>query len=410
MTTPLVTELRVRDFRTVGQLSVDLGCVCALVGEPQTGKSNILAALRAAVDPAAAVRMTPDDVRAGAQALELRARLAGGRRVGVTGRPPETEQHGSSSRPPVLFLPAAERARDVAARDGPDQDVPTALASFQRGLRRALHHRDGAPPAAGLPVLIEAFEAACHDKMAGVLVLIEEPEDLLRPQEQRYLSRLLRRLAAAGNQVVYATHSPAFLSVARMDELIFVERREETGTKALRPPPLTPDEDFRVLSAFDAERAEVFLARAAILVEGETEKLALPFVFAALGEDADREGISVVECGGKANLMLFAHVCRAAGVPFVVLYDRDARPGRRPSLTDRTVHARLAEIAGPGHTVELAPDFEAVSHLSGSGRKPERAWRRFATLPPDRMPADLVRAVRLTVALAREPGRRRPAP
>jgi hypothetical protein len=110
---------------------------------------------------------------------------------------------------------------------------------------------------------------------------VEEPELYLRPQTQRWCSRLLRRLAA-GNQVVYATHSPAFLKVARMDELVFVERRRGSGTKALRPPPLTPDEDFRVLSEFDAERAELFLARAALLVEGSTEKLALPFVFAAL--------------------------------------------------------------------------------------------------------------------------------
>ena len=44
------------------------------------------------------------------------------------------------------------------------------------------------------------------------------------------------------------------------------------------------------MSEFDAERAELFLARGALLVEGRTEKLAFPFVFRALGHDVDERG------------------------------------------------------------------------------------------------------------------------
>ena len=78
------------------------------------------------------------------------------------------------------------------------------------------------------------------------------------------------------------------------------------GTRALQPEPVTPDDDFRVMTEFDAARSELFLARAVVLVEGLTEKLVLPFVFAALGHDVDRDAISIIECGGKPNLPLFA--------------------------------------------------------------------------------------------------------
>ena len=362
----LVTDLHVRDFRTMQELSLELGPVCSLVGEAQAGKSNLLAALRAVLEREADP-VRPGDVRRGEHGLSVRARLAGGEWLELAGSPPEHERRGRATPPPVLFLPASER---LAAR--PALEV------------------------------MERLEARGDGRMRGVVVLVEEPELYLRPQAQRWCSRLLRSLAAEGNQVIQTTHSPAFLNVARLDEVVFVERRAGGGTKALRPAPLTPDEDFRVLSEFDAERAELFLARAALLVEGSTEKLALPFVFAALGRDADRDGISIVECGGKANLVLFARVCRAAGVPFVVLYDRDARAGQRPSATNRALHARLDELAGPGRAIGLVPDFEAVAHLHGTGHKPERAWRRFATLRADRMPGDLVRAVKLTVALARD--------
>jgi len=160
-----------------------------------------------------------------------------------------------------------------------------------------------------------------------------------------------------------------------------------------------------VLSEFDAERAELFLARAALLVEGQTEKLAFPFVFEAAGHDADGAGISVVECGGKWNIPLFARICAAAGVPAVAVYDRDARPGRRPSAANRAVAAQIRALVGADRAIELEPDFEAVAgiqhHTHG---KPERAWRAFATRAADQMPAPLVRAAHLAVELAQPAG------
>lgn len=81
-----------------------------------------------------------------------------------------------------------------------------------------------------------------------------------------------------GNQTIYSTHSPAFLNVVRLDQLVFVERLPHMGTRALQPEPVTPDEDFRAMTEFDAARSELFLARAVVLVEGLTEKLVLPFV------------------------------------------------------------------------------------------------------------------------------------
>ncbi len=364
----LVAELEVRDFRSLRALTLGLGPVAALVGEGQAGTSNLLGALRAVLDPGGA-QLDAGDLRVGASELQVVATLVDGARLELAGRPPAVRAGGASEHAPAVLA--------LAARD-----------------------RTGGLPARRV---IEDLEARAEAGMTGTVVLMEEPELYLRPQAQRYLARLLRRLAAAGNQVVYATQSPAFLNVARIEELVFVERRDPTGTTALRPPPLTPDDDFRILSEFDAERAELFLARAALLVEGQTEKLALPFVFAAIGEDADREGITIVECGGKANMVLFARVCAAVGVPFVILHDRDARPGRRPSATNRALHARLRALAGPRHTIELAPDFEGVAQLQRGNHKPERAWRRFARLPEDRMPRELVRAARLTVALARSP-------
>jgi hypothetical protein len=247
--------------------------------------------------------------------------------------------------------------------------------------------------------LIAGLESWREAGITGVIVLMEEPELFLPPQAQRYLYRLLRLIAAEGNQILYSTHSPAFLNVVRLDELVFTERRPKVGTLLLQPDPLPADEEFRAFSEFDSSRSELFLARAAVLVEGLTEKLTLPFVFEALGHDADRERISIVECGGKGNIPLFGKISRAVGLPFVAVHDRDAPPGAEPSDAEKLLNAQIAEVAGD-ERVELAPDFEGVAGIHGDRQKPARAWRRFADLDAEAVPPPLAEVVERAVALA----------
>ena len=390
-------QLSVHGFRSIEQLELVPGPICALVGEAKAGKSNLLAAIRAVLDPAVALD-AGDVPRSGGEA-EIVARLSSGEVVTLGGGPAPPRRSGTDNAPPVIFLPAELRGSRLLAGDVTSARVSPVRALFDTALAERVEPTEHGSRAAPALSLIDALHACLECSIASVVLLVEEPELFLRPQGQRYLYRLLRQFAAHGNQVIYTTHAPAFLNVARLDELVFIERPRGSGTRAVDPPVPTPDEDFRVLSEFDAERAELLLSRAAILVEGQTEKLALPFVFAALGHDLDRAGITIVECGGKWNIPLFARVCRAAGVPFVAVYDRDAPPGRRPSASNRAVAATITALAGPERTVELAPDFEAVAGLQQHRQgKPRTAWQHFAALDADRIPAALVQVVERTLA------------
>ena len=142
-----------------------------------------------------------------------------------------------------------------------------------------------------------------------------------------------------------------------------------SSSASAQPTALSNRESFRAFAEFDAERAELFLARAALLVEGRTEKLAFPFVFSALGYDPDREGVAVVDCGGKGNQPLFARICNECGIPYVVVHDRDAPADRWPVESERIANKRILEAAGRRRTVQLVPDFEAVSGLTPSRTK-----------------------------------------
>jgi AAA domain, putative AbiEii toxin, Type IV TA system/Protein of unknown function (DUF2813) len=389
-------RVRVRGFRSVLDLAFELQPLTALVGEARAGKSNVLAALRALLDPTAP-RLVPDDVAAGGDgAVRVEARLADGSTLSLDGSPPEPAAVARDGAPGVVYLPAVLRSGPLTGRmDSPNEAAARALETFVRALER---RPDGSEAASAL-ALLGAVRDGIEDGLTGVLLLVEEPELFLRPQGQRYLYRLLREFAHAGNQVLYSTHSPAFLNVGRLEELVLVHLTA-SGTSVTQPRPLPADEAFRVVSEFDAERSELFLARAAVLVEGRTEKLVLPFVFGALGHDVDRLAISIVECGGKSNIPVFARICRACGVPCIAVHDRDAEAGQDPIPQEVQLNALVAETVGPEHTVELAPDFEGIAGLRGHDNKPERAWRHFSAPGVD-VPRQLARVVEVALRAAR---------
>ena len=337
----LVQRVRIRGFGPLGALEFAPSSVCALVGDAAAGKSTLLEAVAAALS---------------------------GDGAGV-------EANYRYGLPQHIFFRAAARTHDV----GP------------------LRSPGGA--ALGLVADLEDRTAAG----GGTVFLIEEPELYLKPQTQRYLYRLLHRLAAAGNQVIYSTHAPALLSVTRLEELAFVRRLPDGRTEIHQPGPLPwQDAAFELANDFDAERAELFLSRGALLVEGRTEKLVFPFVFRSLGHDVDADGLTIVDCGGKSRIAPFAQVCELCRIPFVAVHDRDSRRGGRPPIpAERALNDLIARTVPHDRLVVLEPDLEGASGLSAHRHKPEHAWEHFVGLEATQMPEPLTRAADRLLAVSR---------
>ena len=398
-----LTGVHVRGFRSLKDTSFRPGAISAIVGEQSTGKSNLLTAIWALLDPDAApleAADVPEDDPAATASIRIVGELADGSTISVSDalrialrRTEPRDPRRSSSRPISGTGRSSPRPASGAAHHPVAEIVRAAV---DRAASDGWRTTGATASAHGLIAGLESWQQA---GITGVIVLMEEPELFLPPQAQRYLYRLLRLIASRGNQVLYSTHSPAFLNVVRLDELVFTERRPKVGTLLLQPEPLPADEEFRAFSEFDSSRSELFLARAAVLVEGLTEKLTLPFVFEALGHDADRERISIIECGGKGNIPLFGRISRAVGLPFVAVHDRDAPAGAEPSDAERQLNGLIAEVAGDDR-VELAPDFEGVAGIHGDRQKPARAWRRFADLDGAAAPPPLAEIVERAIALA----------
>jgi len=360
-------------YRAARELEFEPGSMCALVGEASSGKSTVLTAIWTLLE-AAAPPPTIDDISHGASGrIHLEAELEKGASIFLDARPPDTLNLNRAGAPPVLFLPANLRSRSLVA-PATGHGAADVAELFQPPV--ADHHWTKAD--GGLQ-LVMGMERLVASNLRRFVLLIEEPELYLSPHAQRHLFRVLRRLAHRGNQILYSTHAPVFLSVDRIEDLALVRHTTGKGTTLLQPEPLDEAEAFRLVAELDNDRAELFLARAVLLVEGRTEKLTFPLVFDALGVEPDKEGILVLECGGKGNMPLYARICNACDIPYVVVHDRDAPKGQRPVDSERIVNQQILDVAGRRRTVVLVPDFEAVSGLSarGRGRKPRKAYRHY---------------------------------
>ncbi len=73
-----IAVVDVRGFRTARDVSFSPGPLCALVGEASAGKSNLLTAIRAVLDPAGAPVASADAAEGGDGGISIRVTLAGG--------------------------------------------------------------------------------------------------------------------------------------------------------------------------------------------------------------------------------------------------------------------------------------------------------------------------------------------
>lgn len=179
------------------------------------------------------------------------------------------------------------------------------------------------------------------------LLLIEEPEAHLHPQRQLRLMAFLQEQAdklRADNQriqILVTTHSPNLASDLRLDNLVMIE-----GAKAFpmgAEHTLLSKSDYRFLERFlDVTKANLFFARAVMIVEGDAEAILLPVLARLIGRDFHHYGVSLVNVGG-VGLGRFARIFMRKtpeksgiiGVPVACVTDLDVMPDDAPWIVGK---------------------------------------------------------------------------
>lgn len=177
----------------------------------------------------------------------------------------------------------------------------------------------------------------------NIILAIEEPELYIHPHCQRLIFRVLKEFSGAtddnienygGDQVIYTTHSPAFIEVWNYHRIGLVRKPDlETGTNITQVDKGVlgdPDERkaFKTLTCFGIKHNEVFFSRHAILVEGVEDEIAVIATARELGkivELPDEIGISIVVAGSKGEIPKFQKVLNAFNIHYSVLLEMDGQ-------------------------------------------------------------------------------------
>jgi hypothetical protein len=338
--------------------------VTALIGPRASGKSSLLRAVSWLLSgfPVSVGQAPVPSVRAELLAME------GGERRKIERGPSASP---GDALPQVVFLAAHDRL--------PSPGDP---------------HHTFESDAAAAEAMVAAIAERRLSGVEGEVLLIEEPELMLTVHQQRHFYNLLHRYAER-NQVIYSTRSPQMLAAVDYHEIVRLDvhagrmnvRRAARGT-------LTDEQRVHLQAEFAHERTEMFFASAVVLVEGQTEQIALPLIFRRLGHHPDALGISVVEVGGKGNFPLVARLLAELGIPHVVVFDSDrGRPGERENRL-------IKRAVGKAPVFVLDPDFEGVAGIHDHDEKVLNAWRLFTEVAPAQIPQVLREIVDKTVELA----------
>jgi putative ATP-dependent endonuclease of OLD family len=236
-------------------------------------------------------------------------------------------------------------------------------------------------------------QAVASPTPPDLVFVIEEPELYQHPNRQRHLARILRELTSTATpgvaektQVIYATHSPLFVGIDRIDQVRVLRKvangNRDDGTPlpkrttvtqttlddvareiwtacGAKPPEYTGATLLPRLHALMTPwMSEGFFADVAVLVEGEDDRAAILGTAAAMGVDLESAGCAVIPCGGKTSLDRPAAIFRQLGIATYVVWDSDFGSGEAKPEDNHTLLRLL------GLPTEDWPDMVTASCAS----------------------------------------------
>lgn len=223
--------------------------------------------------------------------------------------------------------------------------------------------------------LFDAFARAAAAKV--MTVGIEEPEAHLHPHATR---RVVRHLDGLQAQVVITTHSTSVTDAADPRSIVRLRRRGLTTTAHSAMDVGITDIEARTIGKLVSDVGSDFVfARAVLLTEGSTERLAIPQFARQLSVDFDVLGISLVPVLGGA-FRSFARLLGPNGlaIPFALVADLDAAANLvrmakaegilDPAFDEMDLAAGRAAAQGAGVFWWSTGDFESNVMNNGGGQ------------------------------------------
>lgn len=260
-------------------------------------------------------------------------------------------------------------------------------------------------------------EVSPRKQSDSVIFAMEEPELFLHPHAQRRLAASLREIAETPeHQVFLCTHSTYFVDLEHYKEVAVITKDCPKKGSCVRQ--CTRDlfegddtrerkDRFHMARWINPDRGELFFAQRVVFVEGETEKVILPYLAEKM--HVFNPDISIIDCGSKHNLPLYIAIAEAFEIPYLVIHDEDPVPDpipadwteekKREKQRTFALNDEIRKLVEPplGQVEVLCPDFELAAGVSKSqGAKKGKALAaldHFDSIDADKISEPIRRVV-----------------
>lgn len=208
---------------------------------------------------------------------------------------------------------------------------------------------------------------------------LEEPENHLSPFFLSRVVRQVRSLTVEGRaQAVVTSHSPAVLSRVEPREVRYCRCDPTTRTSSIKSIKLPADatEAAKFVRGALLAYPEIYFARFALLVEGDSERIVLPRLAEALDLLIDPAFVAIVPLGGR-HVQHFWRLLSDLEIPHATLLDLDA--GREGGGYGRVKTAIENLIAIGAPKMELLKTNKG--HLTDEEFAGMHSWTEITYLP-----------------------------
>ena len=213
-----------------------------------------------------------------------------------------------------------------------------------------------------------------HNFWNNTILLWEEPEFYLNPQQERACYEALSESTKLGLMSVVSTNSSRFIEIENYQSLcIFRRVKEEIEIYQYSGNLFSGDEVtvFNMNYWINPDRSELFFAKKVILVEGQTDKIVLSYLAKHLG--VFKYEYSIIECGSKSSIPQFIRLLNAFHIPYVAVYDKDNHYWRNETelmnstLKNKTIQKLISKNLGTW--IEFENDIEEEIYNESRDKK-----------------------------------------
>jgi len=252
---------------------------------------------------------------------------------------------------------------DVLYNDG----VPTNLERKGTGLQRYIFFK-----------FLKISNEMRLGENISLILLFEEPEAHLHPQIQREIANILKELSEKQNyQIFITTHSPQFIDIQNLDE-IYICTKNNNGYSELNKCGLKLSSDLKenikISLFFDPHVCEIFFADRIVLIEGQSEEIAINFM--CQKGLLNVSNVSIINAKSKHNIPTFLKVFNSLKIPYCVMVDEDPyfepyfKKKNPDKIKDKRKHYnKTIEISklinkSLGKMIVVCPDFDTFLGVS----------------------------------------------